>query len=37
LILLLALFSLIIFGFVRLSGYAMKQGVVPVVKSGGAP
>jgi cytochrome bd-type quinol oxidase subunit 1 len=37
LILLLALFTLIIFGFVRLSGYAMTQGVVPVVKTGVVP
>jgi cytochrome bd-type quinol oxidase subunit 1 len=36
-ILLLALFVLIIFGFIRLSGYAMSQGVVPVVKAGVIP
>jgi|GEM_PF-1639455 len=37
LILLLALFVLIIFGFVRLSAYATTQGVVPVVKAGVVP
>ena len=37
LILLLAFFILIIYGFVRLSGYAMTQGVVPVVKTGVVP
>ena len=36
-ILLLAFFILIIYGFVRLSGYAMTQGVVPVVKTGVVP
>ncbi len=37
LILLLIFSTLIIYGFVRLSGYAMTQGVVPVVKTGAAP